>query len=402
MDLTCAACGQLTTTEPCEQCGRSPLLAGRYRLEAALGSGASGQTWRATDREGQAVTVKELPCPPSAPAERLEREARVLKQLSHPGIPAYVEHFLAPQGRSRVLCIVTRFVPGVTLSRELESHRYSVVEVLDVLESLLGTLCYLHERSPPVIHRDIKPDNIVRTPDGELVLIDFGSVQDALSDSVSGGTTLTGTFGYMAPDLLLGHSSPQTDLYALGATALALLSRRAPHTLLDHQQGLALDGVLSVHPRVEQLLRRLLAPEPDRRFPSARSARSVLRAVRGLLTENPPPNSPHAPQPDIEVTLRRILREELGEELARLTEAPLPLQAPPPLKTPVRQHPDPSALDQLPIQLGVPHRSQRRGWWTPQPMTPEQRAAPPHPAPIIVVTAGLFALVSVLIQLVLV
>ena len=233
------------------------------------------------------------------------------------------------------------------------------------------------------------------------MLIDFGSVQDSLSDAVSGGTTLTGTFGYMAPELLLGHSNPQTDLYALGATALALLSRQAPHTLLDHRQGLCLDGVLSVPPRVDQLLRRLLDPEPNRRFPSTRAARSVLRAVRGLLTEEAPPNRPHAPQPDIEVTLRRILREELGEELARLTEAPLPLKAPPPQPPSALLRPDPSGLEQLPVQLGVPHRSQRRGWWTPQPMSPEQRAAPPHPAPIIVVAAGLFALVSVLVQLVL-
>ncbi|MFT5682980.1 MAG: serine/threonine protein kinase [Myxococcota bacterium] len=396
MNLSCASCGQPTTSDPCQECGKCALLDGRYRLEVALGSGATGQTWRATGPDGLLVTIKELPVPASASPERLEREARVLRQLDHSGIPTYVEHFIAPQGRSRVLCIVTRFVPGVTLREELEGRRYSQLEVLDVLESLLGTLCYLHERSPPVIHRDIKPDNIVRTPDGGLVLIDFGSVQDALSDPMSGGTTLTGTFGFMAPEQLLGHSSPRTDLYALGATALALLSRRAPHTLLDHRQRLNLDGVVSLHPRVIQLLNRLLDPDPERRFPSPRAARSVLRAVQGLLigdTAPPPEVTPDTPPPDLEATLRRILREELGEELARLQQPP-----PEPVLAPIIHRTD---LESLPVQLGVPHISQRRGWWAPQPMSPEQRAAPPHPAPIIVAAVGLFALISVLIQIVL-
>jgi serine/threonine protein kinase len=398
MNLTCATCGQPTATDPCQDCGQCALLAGRYRLVEALGSGASGQTWRALSPDGEPVTIKELPCPVAAATERLEREAVVLRQLSHPGIPAYIEHFVTPQGRGRVLCIVTRFVPGTTLREELETHRYSQAEVLDILESLLDILCYLHERSPPVIHRDIKPDNIVRTPSGGLVLIDFGSVQDALADPGTGGTTLSGTFGYMAPEQLLGHSTPQTDLYALGATGLALLSRRPPHTLLDHRLGLRLDGVLSLHPRTERLLSRLLDPDPQRRFPSPRAARSALRAARGLLGEDvaetiaPPP-----PPPDLEATLRRILREELSEELARRQEEAPPPVAPVASVTPVVP-PEPVSP---PVQLGVPHLSQRRGWWTPQPLTPEQRAAPPHPAPIIVLAAGLFALVSVLVQLVL-
>jgi len=357
-----------------------------------------GQTWRARSEDGLAVTIKELPWRVWDDSARNDREARVLQQLDHPGIPSYIEHFITPQGRGRVLCIVTHFIPGITLSEELKVHRYSQLEVLDVMEELLDALCYLHDRSPPVIHRDIKPDNVVRRTDGHLVLIDFGSVQDVLADPELGNTTLTGTFGYMAPEQLQGRSTPRTDLYALGALALALLSRRPPHTLLDHRQRIDLEGAVSLHPRVALLLNRLLDPDPEQRFSSARTTRSALRAIRSMLVEPPESIPPAESIPDLEATLRRILREELSEELARRDTDESPIEDPimPPESLPAEVPPE-----QRPVQLGVPHLSQRRGWWTPQPLSPKQRAAPPHPAPIIVVMAGFIGLLSLLIQLVL-
>ena len=180
--FTCAACGNTATASTCVHCGQDARLAGRYRLLEVLGRGEVGQTWRGEDASGEPVTVKELPWRAGDDPHRQAREALTLQQLSHPGIPTYVEHFVTPQGRTRTLCIVTRFIPGVPLSEELTTHRYSQVEVLDILEELLDALCYLHERSPPVVHRDIKPDNVIRRPDGRLTLIDFGSVQDTLAD----------------------------------------------------------------------------------------------------------------------------------------------------------------------------------------------------------------------------
>jgi serine/threonine protein kinase len=395
MSFICAACGQPTSSSPCQACGADALLAGRYRLETVLGRGEGGVTWRATSADGQVVTIKERPWSAVGSSPRHERAASILQQLDHPSVPAYIEHFVTQQGRSRVLCIVTAFIPGITLSEERTRHRYSQLEVLDIMASLLDALCYLHERSPPVIHRDIKPENVVRQPDGRLALIDFGSVQDELSDPLQSSTTLTGTFGYMAPEQLAGQSSPQSDLYALGALAVNLLSRKPPHTLLDHHQRIDLKTHVSLHPRVAMLLERLLDPDPGRRFPSARATATALRACRSVMIAAPPPAAPAPREPTLENTLRRILREELGEELARRDDVrpePAVVPATPPAEL---------SLEHRPIELGVPHVSQRRGWWTPTPMTPEQRARPPHPAPIIVVAASVFALVSVLFQLVL-
>ena len=395
MSFICAACGQSTSVDPCQHCSNSALLVGRYRLETVLGRGEGGLTWRATSVDDLVVTIKERPWSPIESSPRHERAACILRQLDHPGIPTYVEHFVAPQGRSQVLCIVTHFVPGITLSEERARHRYSQHEVLDLMESLLEALCYLHERSPPVIHRDIKPDNVVRRPDGRLVLIDFGSVQDELADPLRSSTTLTGTFGYMAPEQLAGQSTPQSDLYALGALAVNLLSRKAPHTLLDHNQRIDLTRHASLHPRVALLLAQLLDPDPRRRPASARATTTVLRAARSMLVTPHSPEAPTPPQPSLEITLRRILREELSEERARSEDdRSEPVAAP-------TQSSAALPLEHRPIELGVPHISQRRGWWTPTPMTPEQRSRPPHPAPIIVAAASVFALVSVLFQLVL-
>ena len=387
MPFICAACGQATSTDTCQHCHASALLAGRYRLEAMLGRGEGGQTWRAATLDDQLVTIKERPWSIVDSSPRHERAACLLQQLDHPSIPTYVEHFVAPQGRSKVLCIVTRFVPGVTLSEEQSRHRYSQLEVLDIMESLLEALDYLHERSPPVVHRDIKPDNVIRRADGRLVLIDFGSVQDELADPLRSNTTLTGTFGYMAPEQLSGQSTPQSDLYSLGALAVNLLARKPPHTLLDHHQRIDLKGHVALHPRMALLLSRLLDPDPRRRFPSARATTTELRACRSVMVSSTAPvEAP--PEPDLESTLRRILREELSEELARREEDhPEPAPAPALL-------PETTPLARLPIELGVPHISQRRGWWSPTPMTPEQRARPPHPAPIIVAAASVFAAVS--------
>ena len=410
LPFRCATCGAQTATSPCAACGSSPLL-GSYRLLAEIGRSPVGVTWQGEHvQTGQVVAIKELPWRMGEERrhrERLLREAQVLQQLDHPSIPAYIEHFIAPQGRHRVLCIVVDYIAGHTLQEEARTHRSSVEEVLDICEALLEILLYLHSRSPAVIHRDIKPANVVRRPDGSLVLIDFGAVQDALSDPDLGGSTFSGTFGYMAPEQLRGEATPATDLYGLGALAVALLTRREPHTLLDHRYQLTWKG-LALPPRVDALLHALLQPEARERPPSARAALSLLRAARAqpaavaaAITAPPLPA-------ELERTLRRILREELTEQLAQAAERPpiaasaQPALAPsaPPPSTPPLSTPPPSTLSlSSPADLAGP--ALRRGWWQPRPLTEAQRRQPPHPAPLILASAVLVGLTAVIIQLIL-
>ncbi len=276
--MLCAHCEVETTTQPCHACGREPRLAGRYAIESVIGRGAAGRTYRARTQDSKIVAAKELPWRSLDNLKTLElfrREAAVLRQLDHPGIPRYIEDFTAGEGRYQALWIIQALIPGQTLEQELSDHRYDESEIEAVGLELLNILDYLHSRRPPVIHRDLKPANVIRRPDGRLVLIDFGAVRDALKDE-KGGSTVIGTFGYMAPEQLRGEASPATDLYGLGALLLNLLTRKDPATLFDHQHRLLPGSLRGVSPHLTQLIERLLDPEPKKR--------PDLEAVRRFLS----------------------------------------------------------------------------------------------------------------------
>lgn len=282
----CAACGEACVGAVCEHCGEPTLLAGRYRLIEIVGEGATGTTYRAILEAPGAtetvVAVKEMPLGRAGvDVRRFEREATVLRQLRHDRIPAYVDHFTEGKGKRRTLYLVQAFIDGPTLAEELASRRYTEAEVLDILASICDVLTYLHTLQPPVIHRDLKPGNLVRRADGDLVLIDFGAVRDVLRDPSLGGSTVAGTYGYMAPEQFSGDASPATDLYALGVLAVALLSRRDP---IDLMKGHRLDwqAVVHVSASTKALIEALLAPLPLDRPASAAAVQSqIARILRG-------------------------------------------------------------------------------------------------------------------------
>ena len=280
----CAGCGEACTQDPCEHCGESSLLAGRYRLIEIVGEGATGTTYRA-EVQGAQVAVKEMPLGRAGvDLRRFEREARVLRELDHDRIPAYVDHFTEGKGKRRTLYLAQAFIDGPTLAEEVKTRRYTEAQVLGILASICDVLGYLHTLQPPVIHRDLKPGNLVRRADGELVLIDFGAVRDVLRDPALGGSTVAGTYGYMAPEQFSGDASPATDLYALGVLGVALLSRRDP---LDLMQGHRLDWQPVVHASAPTmaLLEDLLAPLPLDR---PASAAAVKLRIAGILRGDVP------------------------------------------------------------------------------------------------------------------
>src|SRR6185503_314055 len=93
---------------------------------------------------------------------------------------------------------------------------------------LLGVLDYLHSRVPPVLHRDIKPANLIVRPDGSIARVDFGAVRNVFRSPDEDGSTVVGTHGYMPYEQYMGQASPASDLYALGATLLHLITGRGP------------------------------------------------------------------------------------------------------------------------------------------------------------------------------
>ncbi len=242
---------------------QTTLRDGRYVLLRQLGAGSQGTTWEAVDkREGGLVAIKRFDVRGARSwkdVELAEREARVLAALSHPKLPRYVEHFEA----DGALYLVMEKVEGTPLSVLRKQGPADETQVLRLLEDADDVLTYLHGRVPVVIHRDLKPSNIIRRPDGSFAFVDFGAVRDRLRPE--GGSTVVGTFGYMAPEQLQGRAGPGTDIYSLGATALAFLTGAEPETLPHRGLGIDVDAALGSRRGrfLREPLKAMLEPDPD-------------------------------------------------------------------------------------------------------------------------------------------
>ncbi len=239
-------------------------------------------TYRATRlADGLAVCIKELVYRRIGSfdvEERFRREAGILEQLDHPQVPNYVDDFVSGEGRTLGLYLVQELVEGESLAEELSHHRYDEKDVLRIVAEVADVLAYLHGKSPPVVHRDLKPANVMRrSSSGELVLVDFGSVKDSLRE---GTASTAGTFGYMAPEQLHGRATPATDLYGLGALAVALLSRQDPAELVNDDNELDWRSAINVGVGAEALLASMLEPVPGRR---ASDAGGVAKKARELI-----------------------------------------------------------------------------------------------------------------------
>jgi serine/threonine protein kinase len=270
------------------------LLGGRYRVVRALGAGAFATTWLAVRvADGLEVAIKEIPVRGDPKRrELIAREARVLRELEHPDIPRFVEDFEVGDGRLRTHCVVQEYIAGPTLAQAMIERRFTADEILALLRTLLPVLDYLHTRSPPVIHRDLKPENLIFRPNGRLALVDFGSVRDAHRGTL-GGTTITGTFGYMAPEQFQGDASPATDRYALGMLAVALATRKDPAAMHAIDGGFAWRRHASVPDEVAGLIDALIAPDPKARPRSAGDiAQRIDALAKGAQTANAPPPTP--------------------------------------------------------------------------------------------------------------
>jgi tRNA A-37 threonylcarbamoyl transferase component Bud32 len=239
---------------------------GRYSLLGLLGQGAQGQTYDAVDRrEGRPVAIKRFDIRTAKTwkeAELAEREIRTLQALSHPNLPRYLDHF----EEDGALYLVMDKIEGESLAslrkRGVAFSRDDVDRLFRDASEILG---YLHGRTPPVIHRDLKPNNVIRRPDDSFAFVDFGAVRDKLRPE--GGSTVVGTFGYMAPEQFQGRAMPASDVYAIAATALSMLTGKEPEEL--PHKGLAVDVRAALGPSADaglvDSLERMLDPDPDRR-----------------------------------------------------------------------------------------------------------------------------------------
>ncbi len=285
------------------------LIAERYELGEVIGQGGQGITRRAHDRQtGQTVVVKELRIERLddwKAVELFEREGRALEALDHPAIPSYVDSFHLNSGDSSRLVLVQEYEEGVDLARAMdEGLRLTEAQVIELIGELLEILGYIHSLDPPIIHRDIKPANIIRRADGSVALVDFGAARTVLADA-SGGSTVVGTSGYMPLEQLMGRAVPATDLYAVGATAIHLLSHKHPADIDVLQMKLQFHGDIAVSPGLQAFLDTLVEPHVEDRYQTAGDALAALRRIGEIPAAataessvvRPAPSAAKAPAP---------------------------------------------------------------------------------------------------------
>ena len=260
------------------------LLGGRYRIIGLLGRGGMGEVYRATDLTlGQSVALKFLPEEASRNQRLLERfhgEVRVARLVSHPNV-CRVYDIGEVEGMP---FISMEYVDGEDLaSLLLRIGRLPADKAVETARKLCAGLTAAHDRG--VIHRDLKPQNIMINKRGEVVIMDFGLA--AISDQLSGAEVRNGTPAYMAPEQLKGSGvTARSDIYSLGLVLYELFTGKRPYEatsvqqLIDLQDSVHLTSMISVaadiDPVVEKVIRRCLDPDPAKRPPTALAVAAAL------------------------------------------------------------------------------------------------------------------------------
>lgn len=281
------------------------LLQDRYLVLRLLGQGGMGAVYQATDRKfGNAVAVKETFYNNEQLRRAFSREARLLNRLRHPALPVVMDYFSIADKQF----LAMQYIPGKDLEQLLEERKttgqgsFLVPQVMEWADRLLDALEYLHAQDPPVIHRDIKPQNLKLTPRGEVVLLDFGLAKDALAnqpEEQKGSQSLRGyTPHYASLEQIRGSGTDErSDLYSLAATLYHLLTGVMPPDAMTRMAAEMMGERDLLRPaselnsavpaRVAEVLHLAMSQQPENRFASAAVMRQALRnAARNVSISN--------------------------------------------------------------------------------------------------------------------
>lgn len=248
----------------------------RYIFREILAQGGMGIIYLADDKEqNNHCVIKQMIIRSANPEEHQEsvrlfkREAEVLKLLHHPGIVHLRDSHATEDGH---YFLVMDRVPGKSLAELLQAKKtFSSQATIEIAIQCCEVLEYLHKHNPPIIYRDLKPSNLMLTPDGHIVFIDFGVARALLPQNLT--ATRVVTTGYSAPEQYSGKPEFRSDLYSLGATMYQLLTGSKPRPLTTSSP---LRGNAGVLPSLDNLVQRLTASEAADRPLSAQYVRYEL------------------------------------------------------------------------------------------------------------------------------
>ena len=284
------------------------LLQGRYQIVEPIARGGMGAVYLAEDMRlsGRLVAIKEnLEITPDS-RQQFEREAVILARLRHPNLPQVTDFFVEASGQQY---LVMEYIPGQNLQQLLQQGGpLPVAEVLDISNAVMAALAYMHTwRDPksgqprPIIHRDVKPANIKRTPDGRIVLVDFGIAKVA-TDTATALSARALTPGYAPLEQYHGGTDERSDIYALGATLYALLTGRTPPSATSLATGTPLPPPQAINVAVPKVVAaavlRAMQQLPADRFPSIGEMQRALGGapVRSSAAQTTPAPAAHRKQ----------------------------------------------------------------------------------------------------------
>lgn len=302
----CQTCGAVNVPQAsfCRSCGRSlqstgnatnntatgrlltdHLLKQRYRILDVVGKGGMGAVYKAEDTQlgNREVAIKEMSQSGLSPqaivgaTEAFKQEAHILARLQHPNLPNIYDHF-TETGR---WYLVMSFIPGETLGDYLNKasgRKLPVEEAVQIGVELCTVLHYLHSQQPPIIFRDLKPFNIMRTFDGHLYLLDFGIARH-FKPGQAKDTAAYGSMGYAAPEQYgKAQTTPRSDIYSLGALLHQLLSGLDPSVtpfLFPPLQA----QVPGIPPELAMLVEQMLEMNEDKRPTSMLEVKQRLQSI---------------------------------------------------------------------------------------------------------------------------
>lgn len=279
-------------------------LGGRYKLDERIAGGGMGDVWRGTDEVlGRTVAVKILlPALLEEPgfAERFRGEARTMATINHPGVVDIYDYGSDPKVGAY---LVMEYVEGDALSRTLNRvSRLTPARTMALIAQAADALQAAHEKG--IVHRDVKPGNLLVRPNGTLVLTDFGIARSAQVGQLTQAGAVLGTASYISPEQASGAvATPLSDIYALGVVAYQCLSGRRPFEG-DNPLEIAMKHVreqpaalpTDIPPGVRQIVEQAMAKDPAARFPTAAAFAQVARrsaaSLAGTSTSLGPSGSP--------------------------------------------------------------------------------------------------------------